>query len=572
MFGDYLDKAPGVDVTEDTIFNTQINAEQFLTSIYAVGIDMDLPIWNNQNGRRADPFSCFTDEGEQVAAWYPSHKFQGGALSPTQRWFEDSRGGRYEFRFKALRKIATFLDRVDDVQDADPGWINQAKGQALFIRAHIYYDMFKFYGGVPIIDHRLVVDVDEPDAIKIPRSSVEETVNFIVDQCDKAAALLPNTWPSEDIGRATKGAALMLKARILLYAASPLSNTGDPVVPLPGHNELICYGNYDVNRWQLAADAAQAVIDWAPSGGKQILTGSGIHPEWGVEQSYFDVWHEPDNVESIMSPKNVRDQSRNNTLWKGMNNFYHAQGGTMVTQNWVEKYEKRDGTPQTWDPVGGDNLSQLLSELDPRFVQSIGYVGSYWNPDHPYLQLWEGAVSPSQPPLLGLKTGYWQRKKIPPEMTKSVRGWPLEHLYRLGEAYLIKAEALNEAQGPVAEAYAAVNVIRARAGMPDFPPGLTKEEFRTKIRNERDIEMYAENHRLWDAMRWLIADKNDPVTGKATLNGDMYGIAIRYTADSTEFEYELKVFESRVFHPRFYHWPFQQNEVNKGYIIQNPGY
>jgi hypothetical protein len=162
---------------------------------------------------------------------------------------------------------------------------------------------------------------------------------------------------------------------------------------------------------------------------------------------------------------------------------------------------------------------------------------------------------------------------VPPEMKTSVPGLPNWNLLRLAEAYLIKAEALNEAQGPVPEAYAAVNKIRARSGMPDFPPGLSQEEFRQKIRNERSIELYAENNRLWDVMRWLIADQNDPVTGKAILNGEIWGIRITKQPDpGTEFSWEYTLLEVRSWHPKMYHWPFMQNEVNKGYLIQNPGY
>ena len=102
----------------------------------------------------------------------------------------------------AIRKIGIFLDRVHDVQDADSRWIDQASGQAIFIRALCYFDMFKIYGGVPIIGKRIGASIDDPESIRIPRSSVEETVNFIVAQCDTAATLLPDVWPSEDIGRA----------------------------------------------------------------------------------------------------------------------------------------------------------------------------------------------------------------------------------------------------------------------------------------------------------------------------------------------------------------------------------
>ena len=252
-------------------------------------------------------------------------------------------------------------------------------------------------------------------------------------------------------------------------------------------------------------------------------------------------------------------------IFRSLNNFYFAQGGTMITQNFVEKYEKKNGTPQVWESNGGKNLSKKYSELDPRFEQSIGYNGSYWNSDFPVLTLWEGAVPSNQPPLLGLKSGYWLRKYIPPEMNKSSTIYAIWNLYRLAEAYLNYAEALNEARGPVEEAYEAVRVVRERSGMPGFPAGLSKEEFREKLRNERAVELFFEEHRLWDIMRWKIAEN------EGVMQGNMRGIKI-YKDSETEYRWEPCIIEERYWKSCMYHIPFPQSEVDKGYIKQNPGW
>lgn len=466
--------------------------------------------------------------------------------------------GVWNHRWIAIRSINILLDRIDQVPDASQEYKNQAIGQAKFIRALCYFEMFKRYGGVPIVNFRF--NLDDPESLKIPRATIEETVNFILEDAKAAANLLPNKWPSQYTGKITKGAALMLISRTLLYAASPLTNTANPPLSLPGEdNKLICYGNTDNNRWKLAADAAKAVIDWAPGAGVELLSG--------YDKAYQDVWQIPDNKEIILSVKFQPAQAYNSTMWRAYNNFYHPQAGLNVNQQWVEKYEKKDGTPQIWNRNGGDNLTQLYSELDPRFDQSIAYNGCYWNPDFPVITMWEGAVASNQPPLVGNKSGAWLRKFVPPTMNRTTPGFANWYLYRLAEAYLNYAEAINEYSGPVQEAYAAVNIIRNRVGMPNLPAGLSKEQFRERVRNERDVELAFEEHRMWDTYRWVIADQNE------VLNGDTWGIKI-YKQDppSTEFTYVYYVYEKRTFTTNMYRIPFNQNEINKGYLIQNPGW
>lgn len=555
MMGGFLEKPPGVDVTEDTIFATQNNVETFIMGIYKDGMYTDLPEWNDRNGRRDSPFGCYCDEAENAATWYTSHVYNTASITP----HNNGDAGRWNYRWKAIRSVNTLLDRIDDVPDASAEYKRQARGQALFIRGLCYFEMFKRYGGVPIVDKRF--SFDDPESLKIGRGTLEETVNLIVKDAEEAARLLPDKWVSHHTGKVTKGAALMLKSRTLLYAASDLSNTDTPPIGLQGHNNLICYGNYDINRWKLAADAAKEVIDWAPTGEVRLID------DQGVNRNYQYIWSVPDNAEVIMSSKLTGVTGVWHDIFKSLNNFYFAQSGTMITQNFVEKYEKKDGTAQYWNPNGGNNLTQMYEELDPRFGQSIGYNGSYWNNDFPVLTLWEGAVPSNQPPLLDLKTGYWVRKYIPTEMDRNTSVYAIWVLYRLAEAYLNYAEALNEFQGPVQEAYDAVNLIRARSGMPNFPSGLSKEEFREKIRNERSIELFFEEHRLWDIKRWRIAEQ------EGVMQGNMRGIKIyKLPEPSTEFRWEPYVFEERFWKAGMYRIPFPQSEVDKGYIIQNPGW
>lgn len=549
IFGDFLDKAPSVDVTEDDVFSSKTSLESFVAAMYRFGIHTGAPGFDNNLMSRMDGWEAgATDEGESVADWFWTNSWNN-AEAPTPSRTLDY---RFAIRWTCLRMCYTLQDRIEEVPDLTNDYVQHTIGEAKFLIAMQYFEMFKFYGGVPIVTRRFELDED----LNIPRSTVAEVVDFIVNNCDEAAALLPDQYPSNMKGHATKGAALALKSRTLLYAASPTFNTDTPYLNFGSNNDLIIYGNYDVNRWQMAADAAKAVIDWAPSGGIHLITDKG------VDQNYQYVWETHDNAEQIMVEK-LEDGTQN--WWytlAGPPNIYGGLGGMTVPFNFVEMYEKKDGTPQTWDPQGGDDLMQKYSELDPRFAQTIAVNHSYWNSDYPDLQIYEGGTQYNK-----CKGGAWVHKNLLSAYTFSNRrvaeNWPI---FRLAEFYLNYAEALNEAQGPVPEAYDAVNTIRARSGMPDFPAGLSQEEFRERIRRERTIELAYEEHRLWDLRRWQIADE------EGNMSGAMWGIKITPVPNSNEYHYEPYVFENRTFPKKFYRHPFERDEVSKGYLIQNPGY
>ena len=555
MMGGFLDKPPGVDVTEDTVFSSQINAEMFLTGIYWAGMYTDIDDYGERwtgNGS----YAVFCDEGENGSWWHAAHAYNNGVLTPYPD-VEDFDYQRWPYRWNAIRRINILLDRIDDVPDASTQYKEQAKGQALFLRGLQYFEMFKRYGGVPIVDRRF--DLSDPENLRIPRATIEDLVNFIVADADEAARLLPDSWPTTYTGKATKGSALMLKSKTLLYAASPLTNTATPPLSLPGEqNLLICYGNTDASRWEHAAAAAKAVLDWAPGAGIRLLTGD-------PETSYRDVWEIPDNEEIIMASKLFPLWYAAGNVWRFRTNFYARLMGINITQNFVEKYEKRDGTPQVWNQTGS-NLTQMYRELDPRFDQSVAYNMCYWNPDFPEVRMYEGAPEPNQ--LADNKTGYWMRKFVPAALNNDNPQVPIWTLYRLGEAYLSYAEALNECNAsPPKEAYDAVNAIRARAGMPPFPAGLTQAQFRERIRNERTVELAFEDHRLYDIMRWVIAEQN------GVMRGEMRGLKIyEDPPGSKAFRYEQYVFEERSWSAKMYRCPFYQTEIDKGYLIQNPGY
>lgn len=558
IMGGYLDKAPGIDVTEDSIFSSVVNVDRFLATIYRYSVHSNLPYftetWKDPSNYDETLSSGASDESETCAAWYSTQKWNSGSLTP-----DDIQDKRYDFRWVALRQIAIMIERVNEVPDISTSYANQIVSEMRTLRALNYLEMMKRYGGVPIIDHRINLDED----LKISRSSLKDVLDFIIEDCD--FAINCSDFPDDQVGimkgRVTRGVALSIKAKALLYAASPLFNTDTPYMTLGANNDLICLGEYNHELWKQAADASLAVLKWAESTGHHLITDKG------VDNNYRYSWEVYDNPEIIFAEKAHGETGTWDWPWSAISppNIYpgnRGQSGISPTLNFVKKYEKRDGKDQYWNPNGGDNLQALMGELDRRFAQTIAYNKSIWNDEKGEVQIWEGGRDAST--CFG---GFWLHKHFPSKINNSQpRLIPNSTLFQLNEFYLSYAEALNEYNhGPNDEAYNAINAIRARSGQPELV-NLDYKTFKQRVHRERDVELAFDNHRLWDIMRWKVAEE------EGVMQGNMWGIKISKIDGSDEFRYKPYVFEQRHFHKRMYLNPFPTYEINKGYLIQNPGY
>lgn len=578
---EFLDKAPGVDVTEDIVFSKRANVEAYVSTLYQYGMVSIFPnrdvavISNPANGSNSlltGTLSGATDESENSAAFTYLQKWnQAEFNAATITRDEDS---RYFGRWKAIRIACILLERVDEVPDADATYKTQVKGEAKFMRALQNFETLKRYGGFPIVTKRY----KNLDEAKVPRGTIEECVNAIVKDCDEAAASLPVSYPAAMRGRATRLVALALKSRTLLYAASPLFNTPTPFLSMPNaaDNKLICYGNFDPNRWKLAADAAKAVLDEASAAGVALIdVPANRDPTVAnvANGNYRVAWERQDNTEIILADKTYGAQGRFTHPWYSIvppvyNSFF---SGNSVTFNHQKKYEvKSTGLPQTWEATGGTDLLAKYNQLDPRFKQSINYVTSRWSATYPIAETWQGGAHVANNP-----GGAWMKKHFP-DAAENQNQPPSIALYRLNEFYLNYAEAQNEFAGPDVSASVgtpltpreAVNIIRTRSAMPNIAAGLSQSAFRTRVRNERDIELAFEDHRFWDIRRWLIAEQEGVMTGA------MYGLRITRTGTSPNFLYSWEpfVFETRTFSKRMYLHPYDRSEVLKGNLMQNPGW
>lgn len=497
-----------------------------------------------------------TDEAEHTLETSDVQKFNNGAWNaldnPENLWANFYRGIRKANQF-LVSTDSVNLDRfrLDPAPSAQTTYQNRLadikrwKYEARFLRAYFYFELVKRYGGVPLINEIYGVD-DNFSTVK--RNTLAECVQYITAECDSAARNLPLTYPATELGRATRGAALALKSRMLLYAASDLFNTptwaGGYANP-----ELISMGAGDRQaRWKAAADAAKAVIDLAG-------TGYALHTNYRnlfITNSYTL----PEIIFSWRNGASNEFERANYPIGYDLGN-----SGTTPSQNLVDAYEMSNGTKFDWNnPVHAANP---FANRDPRLGLNIVLNNTAYK-GRP-VEAWTGGRD-GKGVVNATKTGYYLKKYVNESLNlllnnTSVYSW---NLFRLAEIHLNYAEALNEASPGQADIKTFVDRVRTRTGvaMPALPAGLSQTEMRERIRNERRVELAFEDHRGWDVRRWM--------QGPQTLGAPLRGVDITPKADGT-FSYMPVVVEIRVFEPKMYLYPIPQGELNvaKG-LIQNP--
>ncbi|UZR98415.1 RagB/SusD family nutrient uptake outer membrane protein [Chondrinema litorale] len=551
---DFLEKPESSDVTKEEIFSDQINAEKFLWETYNTCVPRGFPYqWDRYNGMYASMLAAACDEADVTASWTGSNNHNVGNVTPGYTGEDD-----FGVHYKGIRNASIFLENIDMVTDMSTAEINQEKAEAMVLRAIRYHELMKRYGGIPLVTTALSVN----DEIKIPRNTYEECVDFIVNQCDSALAFLPDFYSSNYTGRVTKGVALALKARTLLYAASPLHNTDQPYDET--NRAYTGYTNYDESRWQKAAEANKAVLDWAQENSYHLIT-----EEENPADNYRIAVEEPQNDEILFA-------SQFNGMWypgwlfsqfvmpTGVYGGWYGHG---VTYEHAIKYYTATGGDQVWPESGSyEEFSEKMQDMEPRFQYSVLYSGSKFNDEAGVINFFrqnDGSWSTNAP-----VNGVGYMKKFLVKMTNNGAqfNWIL---FRLAEFYLNYAEALNEYSPLDANAFEALNVIRRRAGLPDItsadPQYNTQEGLRQAIRRERAIELAFEEHRFFDVRRWMIADQ------EGVMQGPMHGLNLYEQADNSLI-YKKEVFETRVWNNRLYLYPLPQTEIDKGYMEQNPGW
>jgi hypothetical protein len=425
------------------------------------------------------------------------------------------------------------------------------KSEARFLRAMFYFELIKRYGGVPLMGNRVYTISDD---ISLPRNSFDDCVKYIVSECDAikdSLLVYPISDPNADSHRPTKGSAMALKARVLLYAASPLFNGGN----IDAANNLTGYTSFDATRWAAAAAAAKDVMDLGT---------------YSLLPNFKDVFLTQNNPEILFMR-----QGGNNTNVETANGpvgFTAAtgKGQTSPTQDLVNAFPMANGLP-IGDAASGYDSNNPYNNRDPRLTYTIMYNGAQWL--NTQIQTFEGGQSKPNGSLQQTKTGYYMRKFMGNfENTNAYSSHSTDWLImRYADLVLGYAEALNESEGPTTDVYNALISIRKRAGIEagsgslyGLTTGMTKEEMRTVIQNERRVELAFEESRYWDIRRWKLAE--------TTMNQQRTGVSIVKVGSTLNYN-PINVLTTRFDAPKMYLYPIPYDEVQKNpNMKQNPGW
>lgn len=423
---------------------------------------------------------------------------ENGGVGPLARGVHTTIDGTiartWNVNYQGIGRTNTFLDRIDGVT-MNASLKNRMRGEAKFLRALYYFNLQDLFGGVPLI-------LETPDAIKhsaIPRDTKENVVKQILKDLDEASAVLPTTYPAADAGRATKGAALALKARLLLYQEN----------------------------WSASAKTAQEIMDL------KVYT---LFPGY---RELFMLQNER-NSEVIFNVEFLAPRFLNN-----FDQTSYILNAPAPLKDLVDAYLMNDGQSITNSPLY--DPAKPYENRDPRLHQTIAVIGYKFNGK--IVQL-SDVVNTG----FGVKkyTSFTDDVNIP-LVAPSTDLNPI--LLRFAEVLLTYAEAQNEANGPDASVYAAVNLVRARPSvkMPGVQAGLSKDEMRMVIRHERRIELALEGLYYSDIRRWR--------TAEIVNNGPIYNYAGRAITNRT--------FDKA----RDYLWPIPFVQIQENpQLKQNPNY
>lgn len=511
--------------------------------------DVYAQVYNNEMGDNSTSFLAgATDEAQYALEIGAVNNFYNGGWSAANPMPDT-----WNKAYTALAEIHTILEKIDKVDltewkynDNYEIWMQQLENfpyELRFLRAYFYFELFKTYGAVPLVTTTLT----NGQANNMQRVSSDTIVKFIVDELDEVATYLPITYADEpyaEIGRATRAAAYALKARTLLYAASPLHNpTGDKA------------------KWAAAAEASKYVIDHAKAWGLALSDYSAL---WGND-AFF-------NKEIIFGLG--RDSENSFEMANYPVGVENGKSGNCPTQSLVDQYEFQDNGQTFGERYPGatvDLSANPYEGLDPRFALTVVKNGDEWPTNGTQKKVIETFVGGfnAAPKYGATPTGYYLRKLVDGSCVTTTDNQVKKHhtwiVMRLAEFYLDFAEAAYYATGSANDATfgmtanEAINVLRNRKGidMPAFTED--GDQWVTRYERERLVELAFENHRFWDVRRWKKADvyfKN--VTVATITNG---GNTLTRTSKARNWD------------NKYYLFPIPQSEILiNGKLTQNTGW
>jgi hypothetical protein len=584
----YLDRPLEANISEKDVFTNFRAFQGFTEELYACLPDMSKSTWNNEWNTGDDILST-TNANYRLNAEFDNGNYrawQTGGGGWDNSWLDDRAAttnpnechdkGLWPLSWYGIRKANLGLANLDMLTSATQEEKDVIKGQLLFFRGFFHFQLMSFWGGLPYIDTVLSSSV----RLELPRLTYKETALKAAKDFEDAAALLPNNWDNSAVGqttvgnnqqRVTKSIALAYKGKNLLYAASPMMNKAST-----GTNA------YDAELCKQAADAFARVIKMSESGESyhKLLTWDKYSENWYTISNNS---RHPGFPEVIFGPPTyVGWKSR----WSLVNMFIPPPLGgeagiSSPAANYVNYFGMANGLPL--DATGsGYDIADPWTNRDPRFYKAITYDGVRMirgtaNAAYRFANLFNGGNLRLD--NTASRSGYLVRKFVTDGCNNTDNEWNNINIIipylRLADVYLMYAESVlhgfgtpqSTATGMSLTAVAAVNKIRARAGVPDVDARFlgSKESFMSELMRERAVELAFEGLRWHDLRRWGVAAEKKYIE-KTVIDFDR-------GANGKPLNLRERVVVTRVFEPKHNWLPLPTNQVNLYPSFgQNPGW
>ena len=604
---DFMDVVPSTAYTEDMVFTDASLTQAFVFDLYN----------NIHPGAQEHSLDGLTDDAYFTHNYGQRDVNEAAAINQGNlQWMNnDQNPFKWQFRYRGIRYANIIIENIDKVPEkvgVDP---NRLKGEAYYMRAHMYHELVRGFGGVPIIT--TVFGLDEVEAMQQPRNNVRECLEFIVSDLEKAEQYLPATIASSEWGRVGKYVATGLKARMLLQIASPLY--ADRAVNTLNVNQ------YDGDRMVLYRAAKEAAVNVINNGPYKLIDCSGSDFTERSEK-YKAIMTDKSNSEQMFVRNYHTSTGAENSMgkWHGPNG-YHNWAGTTPTQDLVMAFEFEDGTmPEGMTKPGESRKGNPYNGREPRFYATVATDGNEWGRPRPsdaatldptplgrlqagYYEVTDGdveitfrdgvkrnamnGVDTRQGPIEdwnGSWTGYYEKKLIDTKVDAQYFRQEVPHVFmRLAEMYYIAAEACVEL-GELDEAAGFLNTLRERIDLLDTKTTLTarskqfnQADMREFVRQQRRAEFAYEQHRYFDVRRWMIAAEcgNKPLTGIQVegilKTGQTQMKPYIHNEDKYDYYYyvnDLASRENRTWMDKMYFAPIHQDEIRRNpNLVQNPG-
>ena len=598
--------AGGLQNTEQ-VFDNVSYTKRWYANVFA-GIP-DYSGVNSVNvGAFKNPWTGMCDE--LVVGYGNSSKYNNSDRNAANMGFH-----RYGDCYKYIRQANIFLQKAHPIMTTGTQGdqlledeLTQMKANVRFMRAFYHYLLFEQYGPIILVKDKIYNATEDQD---VPRNTVDEVIEYIDSELTAVASELTQEPIFEDKDyRAwpTKGVALAVRAKLWLYAASPLLNGGyREALSVTNPDGTRLFPDYDAGKWEKALAACKDFIDYAEAGRYELYkeykddNGAVIDPDKSVYNLFQKYTHE------------IIWATANND-WGGMNGDAfdrriaprcekNGLGSTGVTQELVDAFYMKDGFPVSataylpqstlYQEEGygtykdqNDNFSKKYTNVtvsnrylnrEPRFYNTVFFNGRQWPVSCNQVLFYNGGNSGVQEGQATL-TGYMLFKRVNRSVSLTNPGVASQFrpsiIFRLADFYLMYAEAANEVNPNDARVLKYLNLVRERAGLPDIEtlnPAIrgNQELQRAAIQRERQIELATEGQRYFDVRRWMIADKN----GEGRQNGYVHGMNVRGESNDKEDFNRIVEASQIVFNRKMYLYPMPDSEMRKTKnLVQNPGW